>query len=81
MIMKNMLRRVYDFYADGFRAMTVGRGLWLLIAIKLVVIFLIIRLFLMPDALADYDGDEARAQAVRTALTSPGTGGEDRASR
>lgn len=64
--------RVWDMYADGFRNMTVGRYLWAIILAKLVVLFLVFRLFFFPDLLArDYDTDEERAQAVRTHLAAP----------
>lgn len=57
-------------YADGFRSMTVGRRLWMIIIIKLAIIFLVFKLFFFPDILEEnYPDDEARAQAVRTALT------------
>ena len=37
------------FYADGFRSMTVGRKLWVIIIIKLIVIFGVLKLFFFPD--------------------------------
>ena len=50
--------------------MTVGRRLWMIIIIKLAIIFLVFKLFFFPDILEEnYPDDEARAQAVRTALT------------
>lgn len=59
-------------YRDGFRSMTVGRTLWLVIAIKVAVIFLIIRLLLMPDRLAEAaPDDEGRARIVRSSLAMP----------
>lgn len=62
-------RRIWRLYADGFREMTIGRYLWAIILIKLVVLFLVFRLFFFPDILArDYDNDEDRAEAVRTNL-------------
>ncbi len=62
--------RVWRFYAEGFRSMTVGRKLWVLIIFKLVVLFLVLKLFFFPDVLQSrYDSDEQRAQAVRQALT------------
>lgn len=62
-------RRVVSFYAEGFRSMTIGRKLWALIIVKLVIFFAILKLFFFPDILATrYDSDEARAQAVREAL-------------
>lgn len=57
-------------YRDGFKSMTVGRTLWLVILIKVAVIFLVIKLFFFPDILKrDYDTDAERSQAVRSALT------------
>lgn len=62
-------RRVWDLYADGFRNMTVGRYLWAIILAKLVILFLVFRLFFFPNLLArDYSNDEERAQAVRSHL-------------
>jgi hypothetical protein len=56
-------------YVDGFKAMTVGRKLWVLILVKLAILFLVFKLFFFPDLLQkNYDTDEQRAQAVRTAL-------------
>lgn len=64
--------RVWRFYADGFRSMTIGRKLWTIIIIKLIVIFGILKLFFFPDLLAtSYDTDEQRADAVREALAAP----------
>ncbi|MBD5266717.1 MAG: DUF4492 domain-containing protein, partial [Bacteroides sp.] len=58
----NTLVRIYRFYRDGFRSMTVGRWLWLMIIVKLFVLFFIFKLFFFPDVLnRDYDTDEQRA--------------------
>lgn len=65
----NLLSRIFRFYLDGFRSMTIGRKLWALIIIKLVIFFLVFKLFLFPDILSrDYDTDEERADAVRENL-------------
>lgn len=45
----NILYKVYRFYADGFRTMTLGRVLWAVILIKLFVIFFVLKLFFFPD--------------------------------
>lgn len=56
-------------YRDGFRSMTVGRTLWLVIAIKLAIMFLIIKIFFFPNKLnTEYDTDNERSQAVRESL-------------
>ena len=59
--MTDILYKVYRFYVDGFRSMTVGRVLWTVILIKLVVIFLVLKLFFFPDVLKQKaeDGDSA----------------------
>jgi len=68
--LRSFLRRAADMYVDGFRSMTVGRKLWLLIIIKLIVIFAILKLFFFPDVLGtNYDTDAERAAAVRESLT------------
>lgn len=69
--MTHVLKNIYRFYADGFRAMTIGRKLWLIIGIKLFVFFVILKLFFFPNILSrDFDTDEERAQHVRTTLTN-----------
>lgn len=49
--------------------MTVGRKLWLIIIIKLVIIFGILKIFFFPDVLGEKGGSDAdRAAAVRNSL-------------
>ncbi|WP_337435526.1 DUF4492 domain-containing protein [Prevotella sp.] len=59
--MTDILYKVYRFYVDGFRSMTVGRVLWTVILIKLIIIFLVLKLFFFPDVLKQKarDGDRA----------------------
>ncbi|MDE5695026.1 MAG: DUF4492 domain-containing protein, partial [Alistipes sp.] len=47
-----LLRRAVRFSADGFRAMTVGRTLWTIVLVKLLVMFAVLKLFIFPDLLA-----------------------------
>lgn len=64
------IRKIWRFYADGFKSMTIGKKLWALILIKLALIFLLLRLFFFPNVLQErYDTDDERAEAVRNALT------------
>lgn len=68
---QSLVKRIYNLYADGFRSMTIGRTLWLIIAIKLVVFFAIIKFFFFPDVLKEnYDNDAERAEHVRQELLS-----------
>lgn len=64
----NFLNRAVHLYTDGFRQMTVGKTLWLVIIIKLIIMFGVIRFWLMPSVLGAYDTDADRARAVRHAL-------------
>lgn len=58
-----------EMYHDGFRRMTIGRTLWVLVIIKLFILFFVIRLFFFPDILErDFDNDSQRAEAVRNNL-------------
>lgn len=64
--------RIWNFYYEGFRSMTVGRKLWALIIIKVIVLLAVFKLWLMPDFLhSRYDNDADRARAVRSSLTDP----------
>lgn len=66
---RNIPARIAGFYIDGFRSMTVGKKLWAIIIIKLIFIFLVMKLFFFPDILQrDYSTDDERAGAVREAL-------------
>lgn len=41
----NAVRKVVSFYVDGFRSMTVGRTLWIVILVKLFIMFAILKVF------------------------------------
>ena len=57
--------RIFYFYLDGFRRMTVGRTLWKVIIIKLFVMFAILKLFFFPNFLAkNFQTDQQRADHV-----------------
>lgn len=49
--MKQIVYNIWRFYIDGFRSMTLGRTLWLIIVIKLFIMFFILRLFFFPNYL------------------------------
>lgn len=57
--------RLYTFYRDGFRRMTLGRTLWKIIIIKLIVMFAVLKLFFFPDFLStEFVNDQQRADHV-----------------
>ena len=46
---QGLLSRIFHLYYDGFRTMTLGRTLWIIILIKLAIIFLVLKLFFFPN--------------------------------
>ena len=51
-MIKKTIIRIFYFYRDGFREMTIGRTLWAIILIKLFVMFFILKLFFFPSFLS-----------------------------
>ena len=52
----SMIRQVINFYRDGFKSMRLGKTLWLVVIVKLVIIFVFIKLLFMPDILSERAG-------------------------
>ena len=50
--MKNTLLSIWNFYVEGFRNMTWGRPWWFLIFLKVVILFLVLRMFFFEPVLA-----------------------------
>ena len=50
--MKKTIVSIWRFYADGFRNMTWGRPLWVLIFLKVIVLFLVLRMFFFEPVLS-----------------------------
>ncbi len=68
--MKGVLKNIGRFYYDGFRSMTVGKKLWTIILIKLIILFLVLRLFFFPNYLkSNFKNDEQRSDHVIEQLT------------
>lgn len=66
----NLFSKIYNFYLEGFRSMTIGKTLWLLIAIKLVIMFLVLKLFFFPNFLkTNFSSEEERTDYVIEQLT------------
>jgi hypothetical protein len=70
---KSVAFKVWRFYFDGFKDLSVwGRSVWIIILIKVFILFVIIRLFFMPDFLKkNYKTDELRSKHVLENLTAP----------
>ena len=46
------LNNVFNFYMEGFRNMTWGRTLWVIILLKLFIMFAILRIFFFQPVLS-----------------------------
>ncbi len=67
-----MVKKVFKFYYEGFRNMTWGRKLWVIILLKLFIMFAILKIFFFPDVLKrDFTTDEERSEHVLEQLTNP----------
>ena len=57
----NLFSRVIDLYVDGFRHMTIGRTLWAVIIVKLIIIVGVLKLFFFPNYIGTHaeKGQEA----------------------
>lgn len=65
----NFFRNIYVFFIDGFRSMTIGRTLWIIILIKLFIMFAILRVFFFPDFLnSKFDSGAQKTDYVRREL-------------
>jgi hypothetical protein len=68
----NIIKRIFNFYLNGFKEMKVGKQLWLIILIKLFIMFAILKLFFFPNFLkSNFDTDEERSDYVIEQLTNP----------
>lgn len=69
---QTIFHRMWRFYADGFRNMSGwGKQVWIIILIKLFIMFVILKLFFFPDILkTNFDTDEQRSGEVLENLTN-----------
>ena len=61
---ESIIKRVFHFYVEGFREMKLGKTLWLIILLKLFIIFFILRLFFFPNYLGQFDTDSEKEEHV-----------------
>ena len=79
MHLDSFIYRAFRLYYDGFRSMTLGRTLWLVIAVKVFIIFFVLKLFFFPNFLRQHTEKGGEAEFVATELNkraAPTLGGE-----
>jgi hypothetical protein len=65
------IRKIFRFYYDGFKSMSSwGRKVWVIILIKLFIIFAVLKLFFFPDFLRNnFESEKERSEYVLDQLT------------
>ena len=67
-VSRNIFVRIFYFYLNGFRSMTLGWTLWAIILIKLFIMFFILRLFFFPNYLNEAAGEGDKEDYVSSEL-------------
>lgn len=69
---QNIFYRIWKFYVEGFRNMSSwGKQVWIIILIKLFIMFVILKMFFFPNFLKkNFDTDEQRSEQVLENLTN-----------
>lgn len=62
-------RSVVRFYVDGFRTMTLGKTLWKIILLKLLVFLTVLNIFLPNYLNKNFKTDQQRAEHVLSNIT------------
>lgn len=70
---KNIFSKIWHFYFDGFKNMNRwGRQVWIVILVKLFIMFAILKIFFFPNFLnTNFETDKERSEHVLENLTEP----------
>jgi len=64
------IHSIYTFYTEGFKSMRLGKKLWLLIAIKLFILFAVMKWLFFPNFLeTHFQNDTQRSHYILEQLT------------
>ena len=70
--MKSKIVYIWNFYRDGFKNMTWGRPLWILIFLKVIILFAVLKAFFFQPVLAGKT-EEQKIEHVGNQLYQPFT--------
>lgn len=68
MTKQHFLYRAFRLYYDGFKNMTLGRTLWAVIIVKLIIMFAILKLFFFQDYIAEHAEEGNETEFVATQM-------------
>ncbi|MCL1938515.1 MAG: DUF4492 domain-containing protein [Candidatus Azobacteroides sp.] len=60
----SIFKRIFRFYWEGFQNMTLGKTLWLIIFVKLFIMFAILKVFFFPDYLKKFGKQPEKQEYV-----------------
>ena len=64
-MIKTCLKNIASLYVDGFKNMKIGKKLWLLIIIKLIIMFGILKVFIFDETLnTKFQTEEEKSEFV-----------------
>lgn len=63
-----IVKRIYRFYLEGFKQMTWGKTLWLIILVKLFIMFAILKIFFFPKHLNQFETTPEKQEYVSSEL-------------
>lgn len=66
--MRETCIKIWRFYVDGFRSMTIGKVLWAIILIKLFIMFCILKPFFFPGYLSNHPSEAPKIEIVADEL-------------
>ncbi|MBC8489234.1 MAG: DUF4492 domain-containing protein [Bacteroidetes bacterium] len=74
----NFLKRFIFLYVDGFKNQSkLSKRLWLIILIKIFIMFAILKLFFFPNFLnTNFSSDEEKSDHIINVLTNKNQGNE-----
>jgi len=66
-----ILIKIFNFYYQGFKNMTWGKSVWIIILIKLFIFFFVLKIFFFPNLLEkNFSSDKERGEHVLENLTN-----------
>ena len=68
-----LFKNILSFYIEGFRNMRVGKTLWAIIGIKVLIFFVIMKWLFFPNYLNEnFQTDQERSEYILNNLTYKG---------
>ena len=67
-----VVKNILSFYIEGFKSMTLGKSLWLMIILKVIFLIVLMKFLFFPNFLStNFENDEERSSYVRQTLATP----------